>query len=390
MPPARREMPPDSRTLGVSFDLLCRMVGPSPGLEQLRRALHKGIDFPQLLQVASDHSVRPQLIGTLAALSWESVPPSVRTDLEAFRRLHVGFCLAAADQLARLVAALAARGIRVAAFKGATLAAALYGDLAAREYNDIDLIVPPSQLDEAEDVVLSFGYRGAQGDRRFRRAFLSYQGQYMFVRAGQPAVDLHWAFTGSHLPFPLAAEEIWRSLDVVRIGPHDVPAVVGADLPLLLAGHGTKEAWQSLGWICDFALVVERRRDLDWLALHTRARHRGCGDSLLLACAMADRLLGVAMPAALTRAVAASWRVGRLAEALVGDLRKGVPAPAKKRDLADLDLCDRAIDRLGVALRVALTPTAGDHAALPLPPLLWPAYRLIRPFRLAAKAFGRR
>lgn len=361
------------------------MVGPKPDLAGIRHRLRQGVDFGGLVQVASDHSVRPLLIRTLAALSWESVPAAVRSDLEAFQRIQGGFCLAAAHQLGRVVAALHDRGVRVAAFKGATLAIMLYGDLAAREYNDIDLIVPSADLARAEDVLVSLGYRGAQGDRRFRRAFLAYQRQYMFVHADQAAVDLHWAFTGRHLPFPLAIDEIWDRLEDLPVGRQRVPAVSGDDLALLLAGHGTKESWQSLSWVCDFALLVDRWGHLDWAALHRRAGRHGCGDSILLACAMAERLLGVAAPAAL-QTLARRTRVRELAARLADDLQRGLPAPQGRGDLADLDLCDRRIDRIKAVLCLALTPTAGDHAAMPLPPPFWPVYRFTRPFRLAAKA----
>uniref|UniRef100_UPI0013D5E942 nucleotidyltransferase family protein n=2 Tax=Pseudomonadota TaxID=1224 RepID=UPI0013D5E942 len=69
------------------------------------------------------------------------------------------------------------------------------------------------------------------------------------VHPAQAAIDLHWDFTGVHLPFPLTPAEIWDSLETIKVGQRDVPAITGADLALLLAGHGTKERWRSLGWV---------------------------------------------------------------------------------------------------------------------------------------------
>ena len=338
--------------------------------------------------MASDHSVRPLLIRTLTALSWEAVPKSVRIDLMDFQRIHVAFCLAAAEQLGYVVAALTAHGVPVAAFKGVTAAIILHGDIAAREYNDIDVIVPEAQVDEAEDVLESIGYRGPYDDRRFRHAFLAYQRQYMFLHSDQAAVDLHWAFTSSHLPFPLDVARIWPTLAKLPVGQHKVPAVSGANFALLLAGHGAKERWLSLGWVCDFAQLIECKRDLDWVEIYRRAHDRGSGDSILLACAMAERLLNVPVPAELARLLIARTRVRNLTGALVGDLRQGLPASQQRGSLADLILCDRRADRISAVLRLAVTPTPGDHAGLPLPPALWPLYRFTRPFRLAAKMIG--
>jgi hypothetical protein len=371
-----------------AFDVLCLAVRPHPDIAALGRAFHDGIDFDALLRVASDHSVRPQLVRALAALGWDRAPPALRNDLDHFLRVHGAFCLAAAEQLGKIVDALAALGIRVAAFKGAALAASLHRDLTAREYNDIDLIVAPADVDQAEDVLQGFGYRSTQGDRRFRRAFLAHQRQYALVHDEQATVDLHWAFTAEYVPFPLGADEIWPALEEVTIGPHRVATIGGAGLALLLAGHGTKESWRSLGWVCDFALLVDRRRDLDWSQVHRRARERGCGDSVLLACVMAERLLDVAVPEALAPLAKASVRVDALASALVADLRRPAPEDEKRRNLADLDLCDGRWQRAMASVAIGLTPTVSDHHAMPLPSALWPLYRVTRPLRLGLRALG--
>jgi len=381
-------MSPNSRSASAAFDLLCLMVGPRPDLGRLREVLRVGVDFDALLHVAADHSVRPQLIRTLADLDWQAVPAAARSELDEFQRIHGAFSLAAAEQLGRVVGAFEARGIRVAAFKGAALAAGLHRDLAAREYNDIDLIVPAADVDAAEDILQTFGYRCAQGDRRFRRAFLAHQRQYAFVHVDRATIDLHWAFTADHVPFPLAADEIWRSLEEIAIGHRRVATIGGADLALLLAGHGTKEGWRSLGWICDFALLLDRRRELDWPTIHRRARARGCGDCILLACAMVERLLGAVVPGSLAVQVRENARVEALASALAADLRRDRPGAGRRHNLADLELCDSRWARLAASLRIGLTPTVSDYHALPLPPPLWPLYRVTRPFRLVLKTLG--
>jgi hypothetical protein len=377
----------DTRTGGAEFDLLCLLVRPKPDLARAREILRRGIDVAELLRTAAEHSVRPQLMRALAALSWQGMPATSRSSLAAFQRLHLVRSLSAAQQLSRVATALAARDIRFAAFKGATLAKLLYGDLSAREYTDIDLIVPKVQFGQAEDVLASLGYRGAQGDRAFRRTFLAYLRQYAFVHPDLAlAIDLHWDFSGSHVPFPLTSAEAWNELEDVSIGYNHVPAVSGTNLALLLAGHGTKEAWRSLDWICDFAMLVDRRPDLDWALIHRRAQAQSCGDSVLLACTMSQRLLGVPAPPALSRPIAERRRIRTIATALIDKLRRSERSSERAENLTDLDLCDTRRDRLSAVLKLAFTRTVGDYQAMPLPPELWRVYHATRPFRLAAKA----
>jgi len=356
-------------------------------LTRLRELLRKGIDHQALTHLAADHGVRPALLHCLGELSWETIPDHEKAVLERFRQHHLLKTLTLAGELHRLASSLSDRSIPFVAFKGPTLALALYGDLAGREYNDVDVIVSPRQVDEAEDVIVSMGYASRQGDRRFRKTFLAPQQQYAFTRPDDgAAIDLHWDFSGTHVPFPLAPAEIWDDPLVLSVGGRDVPTLSAPDLALMLAGHGTKEGWTMLKWVSDFARMVEQHRDLDWAILHARARARGCGDAVLLGCAVAHELLGTAVPQALAARVAGSDRVRRRALSVAGRMRRSLPPPPKVEHFADLLLCDRTVDRITGALKLAFTPTAGDYEAMRLPPALWSAYYASRPCRLALKA----
>ncbi|MDI1264832.1 MAG: nucleotidyltransferase family protein, partial [bacterium] len=251
--------------VSVEFELLCLVARPRPDLGRALQLLRAGLDFPELIQLAGAHAVRPQLIGSLARLSWETVPAAARAALVTYHRFHCSRALSLSVELCRVAAAFAEKGLQFATFKGPALAVALYGDMSRREYTDIDILVPEEQIGDAERLLGALGYRGDGGDRAFRRTFLGYLRQCAFVHPGIDAViDLHWAFSGIHVPFPLTPAEVWADLDQVSIGHRALPTVSGANLALLLAGHGTKEAWRCLGWVEDFALLLDRHTDLDW------------------------------------------------------------------------------------------------------------------------------
>ncbi len=370
----------------TEFELLCLAARPRPDLTRFRELLRKGIDHRSLAALAAAHGVRPALLDCLGEVSWETVPETEKAALEGFRQHHLTRTLTLTGELHRLAAGLSARSIPFVSFKGPTLALALYGGLAQREYNDLDVIVPAQHVDQAETVIASLGYTSLQGDRRFRRTFLASQRQYAFTRPDDgAAIDLHWDFSGTHAPFPLATAGLWDDPPLLPIGDRAIPILSNADLALLLAGHGTKEGWTMLKWVSDFALLIDRYRELDWADLLRRARARRCGDAVLLGCAVAHDLLDVAVPEALASLVAASDRVRSRTASVTATLRASLPPPAQVEHFADLLLCDRPIDRITGALKLAFTPTAGDYAAMKLPPALWSAYYATRPCRLAFK-----
>jgi len=372
------------------FGLLCLIAQPEPDLARIRERLDEGIDAARLVQLAELHGLRPRLARCWSALSWAGAGTGERSGLELFQRHHAMRALAMSRELLEVASSFAESGIAFATFKGPALAVALYGDLAGREYNDIDIIVPQLQFAQAEAQLEAMGYRNSQGSREFCRAFLGGQGQYAFTRPDGTgaAVDLHWAFSGTHVTFPLRPAEAWGDGDIQRLSigeGRQVPAIGGANLALLLAGHGTKEAWRFLKWVCDLGLMIERHRELDWPGIHRRAVARGCGDAVLLGCSMAKALLELAVPDGLAGPLQASARVRSLTGLLIGRMLE-TPRRAFADNFADLILCDSRLDRIRGAVDLAVTPSAGDYLAMPLPAPLWPIYYGTRPFRLAAKA----
>ena len=371
----------------AEFDFLCLIVRPRPDWTAARAVLREGLDHDELLRLAAQHAVRPQLVEAYGRFSWEGVPAPVRAECDDFRHFHLARMLFLSDTLRRVDELFARHGIALATFKGAALAAALYGDLSRREYGDLDIIVPPEQVSAAERLLGSLGYSGPERDSEFRRTFLAYQRQYAFVNdTVRASIDLHWHFNGVHSPFPLQPSEIWQDLVPVQIGDRAVPTLHGANLALLLAGHGTKEAWKKLGWVRDFAMLSERQLDLDWSSIHARARAQGCGNAVLLGCALSYALFGTAIPPAIGPQLTGNRRVRSMVASIVATLRSGRPFAPVRPYLEDLDLCDHWRDKLGSVVRQGLTRTVGDYESWPLPPALWSVYYATRPFRLFAKA----
>jgi len=337
------------------------------------------------LSLAAAHSVRPQLIHAFRKLDWVGVPAETKRSLLDFLRLHKARSLLVAGELIRVSDELSQNAIRFATFKGPSLAAGLYGDLSLRECNDIDLVVEEQQIARAEAVLVSLGYRPVLGSSAFRAAFLSYQKQYMFVREQNLAIDLHWDFTGTAVPFPVASAEIWSTLEQVNIGSRVVPTLGRADLALFLAGHGAKEGWRCLGWVSDFTMFMEKHSDLDWRNLLDRARRRGCGRSVLVGCQLAAQLLGARVDADLLGLAENDVQVRLAAEALVRRIRNGHPVPASDHELGDLELCENWQQKARAIGKVLITRTVSDYVSMPLPRPLWRIYHLTRPFRLTSK-----
>jgi hypothetical protein len=214
----------------------------------------------------------------------------------------------------------------------------------------------------------------------------------MFVRENNPslAIDLHWDFVPTSVPFPVSSAEIWHNLEQVQIGGRVVPTLGRADLALFLAGHGAKEGWRCLAWVCDFSKLIEHHPDLDWSGLLDRARRRGCGRSLLVGWQLAAQLLGTRVDVHLLGLAENNMQARLVSEAVVRQICNGYPVPASDRELGSLELCENWLQRVRSIGHFLVTRTVGDYVSMPLPRPLWRIYHLTRPFRLAGKVVTNR
>lgn len=366
------------------FQLLLCCARSRPDAGSVRDLVSKGIDWQLLLNLASQHCVRPILLQSLKCVCWDSVPKEIKLELMMFNRANAQKNLLFTRELLQLIDLFNKNAIPIAAFKGPILSRIVYGDISLREFSDLDVIVAKDNLSKAQDILLARGYQADFTDRDFRAAFQSYQGQYAFRHGNTGiAVDLHWRLSGAAVPLTLAA--IWPRLEQVTIAGRTVFTLSQDDLALFLAEHGTKEGWRSLIWVCDFAEVVRKYKDIDWGAVLDRAQRRNSSRSLLLAIALASTLLDAPAPVALIARAHKNSAVRKLAEKAQLGMLRSAQEPETAEFLRRLTTSDRLTNRLWTVAALLATRTVSDYQAMPLPKILWGTYYLTRPFRLAIK-----
>jgi len=183
--------------------------------------------------------------------------------------------------------------IEVLPLKGPALALALYGDVAMRQANDLDLLVRWGDFSSAEALLVSRGFAGlgaaSDHDRRFLR--------------GELLVELHFELASPRF-FPFEADAIWsRSVPTVfRRLP--VRAMSPNDLVLYLSAHGLKHGFSRLIWILDLAHALRGWQSGAYRALVRQAQSQGLLAWLLVGCEVVRIMFPEKMPHELDTAVA--------------------------------------------------------------------------------------
>lgn len=338
------------------------------------------VDWGWFHRAAKGHGVLPLAYRRLVAAGID--PPGMGDTAAAIARTN----LRLTAELAAIARDFSQAGIPLLAWKGPTLALQLWGDLGHRQFRDLDLLVHPQGIGPAVALLEGRGYAlatpvtGARG-----RGLLRRDCEAVFIRHGTAdRVELHWAFVPPWAVFGLGTAEAWSRRQAVPLGGEEIWSLAPEDLFLSLAAHGTRHAWERLGWIVDVGQLAASP-ELDWEMLLARARALHAERMTLLAASLAHRLLSARMPSVLARRQAGhpslptltDWVASRLFVDEPGHLRPG------PRRALQLLARERLRDRMRMVLRSALAVGEGDWEALPLPDRCYPLYFLIRPLRLA-------
>jgi hypothetical protein len=113
-------------------------------------------EWERLVALAFEHSVLSLL---WLRLRERKLPPPVRARLWSFYSWNLAQNRELRAEQERIMAALSAAQIPVRPLKGLDLSETAYGDIGARECLDLDLLIPPQNLERADGILAQLGYR---------------------------------------------------------------------------------------------------------------------------------------------------------------------------------------------------------------------------------------
>ncbi len=362
---------------------------------EIRRLAAECQDWDYFLQACQDHCVSCLVCRTLETHAADLVPDQVKEALHIRFRANALRNLFLTQELLQLVQQFRKNGIEVIPFKGPLLAITAYGNVALREFGDLDILVPKDNFLRARTLMSRMGYRSVVGDDpQLEGNYFKSQLGYDHIREdGRVALELHWSFIQTWLGFNVDIRTIWEGSRPVEIGAVSV-LNLPADITLLyLCAHGAKHRWNRLCWVVDLAEVVRCRADLDWDALVTQAETSGCLRTLLIGLQLAQTLLDAAIPDRVMARIARDKEAVALAQTL-GD---GMFDPGKdfvhlqlgwKWDWYHIRTKERWREKmiyLGQLVIWNLEPNDKDRAWLALPRGLHWLYPVLRPIRVACQ-----
>jgi hypothetical protein len=228
-----------------------------------------------LAAAAAEHGV--DLLVWQAVDRTTSVGASLRAALDSRMRAAVAREIFLQRDLAAVLQALSAGGVRALVIKGAALAYSVYDAAWQRPSIDTDILVAPDQAAAAEQVLGRAGYR--QSHALTSGELVSHQVSFERDAASglQHVIDLHWKIVNPQmLADSLPFEDLWTdAVTVPRLGPDArMPSPIASVILASIHRLAHHQGRDRLIWLYDLRLLAGRLERAQWDSLVQAATAR--------------------------------------------------------------------------------------------------------------------
>jgi hypothetical protein len=285
--PSQLSIKESAQTTRPEIELLlcCARTQPSSEIsQQIQNLVQQSINWDFLLQTAARHKVLPLLYQNLKTLCPEAVPKPVLSELRNFFHTNAANNLFHTQELLKILKLFQDNDIPVIPFKGPVLAASVYGNLALRQFGDLDILVHERDHQQAKALLLGQGHQWMY-DIEHEMACLQTQ---LWHEGNQISVDLHYGIPPK--PLQLNTEELLNCIQSISLNGTKVQAFSPEAHLLVLCVNGYKDSWSQLNKICDVAAMIGNQ-PMNWESLIELAKRLKIDRILDLGLLLAGELL---------------------------------------------------------------------------------------------------
>jgi hypothetical protein len=354
----------------------------------LRQACQGVIDWPALFKQANRHNLSGLLYANLKRHASDLIPAETLQPLKTRAEQNRRHVMSLLSELSTVSAILTPTGIKICPLKGPLLSQHLYGDVALRVTNDLDLLFDESQLGAVESHLQKAGYQRTKPLatltplqwRIYRR--ISHHILYDHPER-KTHIEIHWALGTSEL-IPQAFTQQFLARARPMASNPALLSLTDEDLLCYLIIHGARHGWAQLKWLADIAMFLRQSHGPDWDTVRQQMAAldllHPLGQALLLARTWFDAPIPPALEPLLAKQ--AVQQLARQAQVIAFSEQSFFGAPGNFQRLRQLhyriDFKKSWLYKLNTWSQLMVIDD--DWGDFHLPDWLFPLYFVLRPF----------
>lgn len=292
--------------------------------EQIKSLVQRtDLDWQEITSSAWKHGLIPLLYTNINAIASDTVPQDVLEQLRKLFYTNAQRSLQLTGELVQLLRLLQENGILAVPYKGPVLANLLYGNIALRQFCDLDILVQPQDVLKFKDLLISQGYRPKiELTKTEEAAYLKDKSKhtYNFIHDSKRIMlEVHWRITLRYTS-SIEVKYIWKHLLSSSFGDMEIYSFSPENWLLLLSTHASRHRWEKLSWLADIAELIGRNPEINWQMLIQQASEFDCRRMVFIGLFLTYNIIGITLPNEVLQAIEADPEVVSLSSSICQQL----------------------------------------------------------------------
>ena len=374
--------------------------------DDVRHVLSEKIDWDYLIRLAKFHKINPLILSLKTkSINANFTPTCFFDELKKQHFLASTQSIIMTKELINVIEVLKEHQIPTIAFKGPVLASCIYGNISARTFGDLDILVHSRDFLKTREILIQKGCLSSinylVSSEKQERKLISAMGECTLIgKGGKIFIDLHQRLdAGGFFRLSHDFEDVWDNLTEIKLLNYPVQTLSVENLLIYLCMHGTKSLWNRLSLIYDISELIGRYSNLSWSYILQRVKITKTDQMLFLGLTLARDLMNAPLPGDVETAINEDFRCQSLLERTKRKLLYK-PLTSQEQDpnylkqfifrFQTLSCFQDRWSCIVTLLQCLIYPTQNDREFLKLPKKIYFLYYFIRPFRLFGTFFNHR
>lgn len=239
------------RELNLILDILKKR---NDGSLQITKPID--IDWGYFLKLTKHHRVYPLMYTTMNKINESLIPTHVTQSLYQEYKNNTFKMLQLSAEMEQVSKLFIENQIDLIFLKGPAIAADIYGDISLRTSKDLDVFIPISGLEKAENILLSLGYEKEAAptvlnEWKWRSHHVAYYHQQKQIQ-----IEIHWRLHPPPSKEP-SFDDLWKRKRTSILFTYPVYFLGKEDLFIYLIVHGARHGWFRLRWLIDIDQMLK-------------------------------------------------------------------------------------------------------------------------------------
>lgn len=362
--------------------LLCARTSQDKNSEiRIKRLIKSEINWEQIVYIASSHGLKPLLYFNL-----KNYADQITFNISILKDFYLNNThknLFFLGEMMRILHVFEKNNITAIPYKGSIMAINGYGNLAFRQFGDIDLYINKKDINKIKEILKNEDYRLKldiiDSNEEY---YLKSQRELKFIKDNL-IIETQWNVVGISFSYPDGNYfPLDHDLKHLIVNNNDIRTFSDEDLILILSLHVAGHLWGRLSWLCDLAELIKNTEKINWQKVMDKAHFLAIDRILYLNLSLINKLFEVELPDEVRERIFEDPVIDNLEK----DVLKNIFTPDKFSFLERISLRfkmrERPSNRFKDVIRTLFIPTYHDFSDLTLPKPLYFLYYIIRPFLL--------